>query len=197
VAGVTPEEIGTHKDSLARTLRRLRSERDLSQVELGRATGISSSFLSLVEQGRSDITIGRLLRIAAFYDVELMDLLGDDDAAADPVQVLRADPERMIHSDADGVDLFELAAGRRWSLVPALGVVEGGSEVAVEGVTEREAMLFVLDGSFEIEVGGNAPVHIKRGEGALYLTGGSFRCRNVGRATGRLLNVFIRHRPSP
>jgi hypothetical protein len=40
--------------------------------------GISSSFLSLLEQGRTDIAIGRLLHLAWFYDVELTDPLGDE-----------------------------------------------------------------------------------------------------------------------
>jgi DNA-binding Xre family transcriptional regulator len=68
---VAKEAIGGHRQSLALTLRRLRAERGLSQSDLARVTGISSSFLSLVEQGRSDITIGRLLRLAEFYDLEI------------------------------------------------------------------------------------------------------------------------------
>jgi transcriptional regulator with XRE-family HTH domain len=67
-----------HKQSIALTLRRLRTERKLTQSDVARETGISSSFLSLVEQGRSDITIGRLLRLAEFYEVELSDLLADE-----------------------------------------------------------------------------------------------------------------------
>lgn len=46
----------------------------LSQAELSCAVGISSSFLSLLEQGRTDIAIGRLLHLAGFYDVEFADL---------------------------------------------------------------------------------------------------------------------------
>ena len=46
----------------------------LSQAELSCAVDISSSFLSLLEPGRTDIAIGRLLHLAGFYDVELTDL---------------------------------------------------------------------------------------------------------------------------
>ncbi len=52
--------------------------------------GISSSFLSLIEQAQSDITIGRLARLAEFYDVELADLLSG----------LRARPPTMYGSSA-------------------------------------------------------------------------------------------------
>ena len=63
-----------HKTELAARLKQLRAEHGLSLSQLARATGISSSFLSLLEQAQSDITIGRLARLAEFYDVELADL---------------------------------------------------------------------------------------------------------------------------
>jgi predicted transcriptional regulator len=56
---------------LGRRLRAFRATRGLSLANLAKKTGISSSFLSLVEQGKSDITITRLLRLAKFYEVGL------------------------------------------------------------------------------------------------------------------------------
>jgi len=68
------------------------ADRQLSQAELSSAVAISSSFLSLLEQGLNDIAIGRLLHLAGLYDVELTDLLGDQPKhEATPVPVLRAD----------------------------------------------------------------------------------------------------------
>jgi transcriptional regulator with XRE-family HTH domain len=193
---VSREEIGAHKQSLAVTLQRLRTERGLSQSQLGRATGISSSFLSLIEQGRSDITIGRLLRLAEFYELELTDLLNDGrESDRHPVQVLRADPENMVHSDAEGVDLFDLTGGSRWALVPALGVHQPGSEVEINHLHEHETMLFVLDGTFELEVAGREPVRLRRGEGAIYRDIPSYRIRNVSKRVGRVLGMSPRHRP--
>ena len=193
---VAKEAIGAHKQSLAVTLRRLRTERGLSQSDLARATGISSSFLSLVEQGRSDITIGRLLRLAEFYDLEINDLLdGDADPERHPVQVLRADRENMIHSAAEGVDLFDLTSGSRWTLVPRLGVHQPGSKVEINHLHEHETMLFVLDGTFEIEVAGVEPVRLRRGEGAICRDVPAYSVKNVGKRTGRLLGINPRHRP--
>lgn len=193
---VAKEAIGGHRQSLALTLRRLRLERGLSQSDLARATGISSSFLSLVEQGRSDITIGRLLRLAEFYDLEINDLLdGGAVASRHPVQVLRADRENMIHSATEGVDLFDLASGSRWTLVPRLGVHQPGSKVEIRHLHEHETMLFVLDGTFEIEVAGVEPVRLRRGEGAICRDVPAYSVSNVGKRTGRLLGINPRHRP--
>src|SRR3954453_9815199 len=62
-----------NKIDLGTRLRALRTERGLSLSQLEAATKISSSFLSLVESGKSDITISRLVRLADFFDVELSD----------------------------------------------------------------------------------------------------------------------------
>lgn len=181
-----------HTDALASSLKRLRAEQGVSLAQVARATGISSSFLSLVEQAQSEITIGRLIRLAEYYDVELADLLaGSRSSPSANVRVLRADPNRMMHSDDEGVDVFDLAAGSRWSLVPLLGVYQPGGSVAVNDVTAREAMLFVLSGTFELQFVDAAPVRLRRGEGALYRSVAPYRVTNVGKAPGRLLALGL------
>ena len=57
-----------NQEELGGALRALRRERKLSLGDVSSATGISASFLSLVENGKSDITVGRLMRLAGFYD---------------------------------------------------------------------------------------------------------------------------------
>jgi transcriptional regulator with XRE-family HTH domain len=181
-----------HRDALATSLRRLRAERGLSLSQLARATGISSSFLSLVEQAQSDITIGRLIRLAEFYDVELADLLAGSRSSPNAnVRVLRADADSMIHSDDEGVDVFDLAAGSRWTLVPMLGIYQPGGSVEVNDVNAREAMLFVLSGTFELRFVGDPPVRLRRGEGAIYRSVAPYRVANVGRAAGRILALGL------
>jgi transcriptional regulator with XRE-family HTH domain len=180
---------------LGSKLRRLRLERGLSQEELGRATGISRSFLSLIEAGRSDITISRLLSIAEFYDMELTDVLGDRDVEQHPVRVLRADPERSVTAEANGVEIFDLAAGVRWVLRPVLTVVEPGGEVEISEFNVRETVIYVIEGTFEIRVGGHEPVRLERGDGALYRGGRDYRFRNVGSETARVFGAMVRQRP--
>src|SRR5262249_40404772 len=88
--------IGSRRDQMASTstaqlgeaLKLLRHQRGHSLIEVSRGTGISRSFLSLVESGRSDITIGRLLRLVTFYGAQISDLLPQDEAH-DPIVVKR------------------------------------------------------------------------------------------------------------
>src|SRR3954453_14516621 len=62
-------------EKLGRTLRELRNARGLRLSDLPRASGLSVSFLSQVEQGQSDIDGRRLIRIAHALQVQLTDLV--------------------------------------------------------------------------------------------------------------------------
>jgi transcriptional regulator with XRE-family HTH domain len=185
-----------NKQALAEALRTLRTQRRLTLNDVATATAISSSFLSLVEQGRSDITIGRLIRLAEFYDVEITELIdGYVETPPDPVTVLRPDPANMIHSDAEGIDIYGLAGHSRWTLVPVLAAHQPGSPgVEVNDVYEREAILFVLDGTFELTFEGREPIRLRKGEGAVYRSFAPYRVRNISKRTGRVFAVGLHPR---
>ena len=65
--GKEPREAGAGAavNGLGEKLRQLRLQRGESLTRVADATGMSSSFLSLVETGRSDLTVARLVRLAA------------------------------------------------------------------------------------------------------------------------------------
>jgi transcriptional regulator with XRE-family HTH domain len=181
-----------HRESLASHLLALRRKSGLSLADLGRETGISSSFLSLVEQGRSDITIGRLIRLADFYGVELADLVaGGHTEPATHVQLLKAGSGDNLHSEQEGVDLYDLSAGSRWALVPMLGVHQPGGTVAVDDPEEHETLLFVVEGTFELVFAGEPAVRLTRGEGAIYRSTGPYIFTNVGDVPGSVLAVHV------
>ncbi len=52
----------------------LRREKDLTQEELAYKTGISTSYLSAVERGITDITISTVKRLAKALDIEITEL---------------------------------------------------------------------------------------------------------------------------
>src|ERR1700748_412437 len=101
-----------NRTDLGTRLRALRTERGLSLSQLEGATSISSSFLSLVESGKSDITISRLLRLADFYDVELGDLVEGSRVGRRPIQVLREGQGSVLASRAEGVTVHFLGHSR-------------------------------------------------------------------------------------
>lgn len=185
-----------HTTELAARLKQLRGEHGLSLSQLARATGISSSFLSLIEQGQSDITIGRLVRLAEFYDLELADLLGGPPRApGDHVRILRPSPDHVLRSPSEGVDVYDLTCGARWTIVPTLTSFRPGGSIEIDDEHEHERMIYVLEGAFELVFPDEAATRLRSGEGATFHSVGRYRITNVGRGEGRILGVRVHVEP--
>jgi transcriptional regulator with XRE-family HTH domain len=186
-----------NRDDLGTRLRGLRTERGLSLSQLESATSISSSFLSLVESGKSDITISRLLRLADFFDVDLGDLVEGSRVDRSSLEVIRENDGSAVSSNAEGVTVRFLGHSR-WQLSPRVGEYEPGGTIDV-GEGERaareifhhhELFMFVLAGTFEITVHDEEPVQVSKGDSVL-IRDGADRVVNVGRGLGRLLVVGV------
>lgn len=57
-------------------IRRLRRQRGLSLEDLAQTSGVSASFLSAVERNASDISVGRLAKVARAFGLDAPTLLG-------------------------------------------------------------------------------------------------------------------------
>jgi transcriptional regulator with XRE-family HTH domain len=182
---------------LGTRLRSLRTERGLSLSQLEAATSISSSFLSLVESGKSDITISRLVRLADFFDVELNDLVEGSRVDRRPLEVIRDGDGSVLASRAEGVTARFLGH-QRWQLSPRVSEFEPGGifdvaegeQAAREMFHHRELFMYVVAGTFEIAVHGADPVEVTRGD-AVLVRDGADRVANIGRRPGRLLVVGV------
>src|SRR6195952_1113697 len=182
---------------LGTRLRSLRAERGLSLSQLEAATAISSSFLSLVESGKSDITISRLVRLADFFDVDLGELVEGSRTDRSPLEVIRDGDGSVLASRAEGVTARFLGH-QRWQLSPRISEFEPGGvfdvgegeQAAREMFHHRELFLFVITGTFEITVHGADPVEVTHGD-AVLVRDGADRVVTAGRRPGRLLVVGV------
>jgi transcriptional regulator with XRE-family HTH domain len=186
-----------NRTDLGTRLRALRTERGLSLSQLETATSISSSFLSLVESGKSDITISRLLRLADFYDVELGDLVEGSRVGRRTIEVVRDGEGSVLNSRGEGV-VAHFLGHSRWQLQPRVSEYEPGGTVDVgegegagrEMFHHHELFIYVFAGTFEITARGEDPVKVKSGDSVL-IRDGADRVVNVGRGKGRLLIVGV------
>jgi quercetin dioxygenase-like cupin family protein/DNA-binding Xre family transcriptional regulator len=153
--------------SLADGLRALRRSRGLSLAEVGDATGISPSFLSLVEKGKSDITLGRLVRLVEFYGVTINDLLPGPPEAAFP-DVVRLSERRVVQSPAEGIDVYLLSGDTRRTMMPHLLEFKPGARLAERGHHEGEEWVHVLEGTLSLELQGCEPELLKAGDSGYY-----------------------------
>lgn len=147
-------------------LRALRQARDLSLSEVAQGTSISASFLSMVENGRSDITIGRLIRLMQFYGVSLADLLPHAQGS-DP-DVVHEHERRRLHSPTEGMDIFMLAPETERGMMPMLLAFKPGAGRKDYGRHAGQEFLFVLEGELILELEGSEPRRLKAGDAACY-----------------------------
>jgi|GEM_PF-2862009 len=186
-----------NKLDLGTRLRALRSARGLSLSQVEAATRISSSFLSLVESGKSDITISRLVRLADFFEVDLSDLVEGGRVERRPLEVIRDGEGSVLASAAEGIST-RLLGHQRWQLSPRVsdyeagGTVElaGGELAAREVLSHRELFVYIVSGVFEITVHDEEPVTVSRGD-AVLIRDGADRVVNTGRRPGRLVIVGV------
>jgi transcriptional regulator with XRE-family HTH domain len=133
-------------------LRELRKERGLSLAEVAEATGISTSFLSLVETGRSDITLRRLMALVQFYETSVEELLPEP-APRDSSRV-RAEDRRHVASPDEGMDVYLLSPDTKRTMMPLLVNFAPGAGQIELAEHEGEEFLHVIEGALEVVVDG-------------------------------------------
>ena len=158
-------------------LRSLRAARRLSLGDVARETGISASFLSLVENGRSDITIGRLTRLVDYYGITITDLLPSP-TTRDP-DVVRADETRQLHSPEEGTTIYLLSSGTDRTMLPMLVELAPGASLAESGHHAGEEFIHVLSGRLLLEIDASEPHELAAGDSAYYKSDRPHMFRNA------------------
>lgn len=135
----TPDKARSDSDveipNVGEIVQRLRVSRGMSLQDTADATGLSPSFLSALERGKSDIALKRLARLAHAFGHDVGSLLGYTARRAKPVflgdsQRMRIDRGRGIDYEVirlPGID-FELVAA---TFAPGASF---GDELSHEGV---------------------------------------------------------------
>jgi transcriptional regulator with XRE-family HTH domain len=158
----------TDTATLGARLRATREARRLSLADVADGTGISASFLSLVENDRSDITIGRLVRLIEYYGISITDLLPGP-ASRDYPDVVPPERRTLLHSPAEGIDVYLLTSEtRRRQMMPMLLEIEPAARLAEFGRHEGEEWVHVLDGRLRLELEGAEPRILEAGDSAYY-----------------------------
>jgi transcriptional regulator with XRE-family HTH domain len=166
-------------------LRVLRGFRRLTLRAVADRSGLSESFISQVERGRSNASIGSLKRIADALGVSMADLFGPDDTPR---------PEVLRQADRPALSFGVL--GRKFLLTPRplkhLEVFAG--ELEVGGSTgeqpyahgDSEELFVVLSGSVQLELGGEV-YELRRGDSVDYRSSTPHRVANTGDTTAEVL----------
>jgi transcriptional regulator with XRE-family HTH domain len=171
-------------------LRELRVERGLSLSAVAAATGLSASSLSMTENGKSDITFGRLQQLIDFYGVTLSELIPEP-AVAEPV-VVRASERRALSSPSEGIEIDLLTHADRHALQPVCVTYQPGAEL-IDYRTKRTDELFwlVLEGEIELTLEDRGPILLSAGDSVLIEQTGRLGLRNPGSVPAKFVAVGL------
>jgi len=176
-------------------LRAARVQHGLTLNAVAERTGISTSFLSLVENGRSDITLGRLQRLLDCYAITYSDLLPEDEP--DDARLVRADERRHLPSPAEGIEVAVLTHGSGHEMVAIEAAYAVGAELEDYSAGDGEAFVLVLEGELEVTFGDGPPLVVAAGDALYYRTSTLLGIRNASGAPARVVAVgnHVSHLP--
>lgn len=174
--------------SVGGQLRLLRRARRQTLRDIAERAGVSESFLSQLERGRTGASIASLQSISRALGVEVSDLFAGG-AEARP-SVLRGEDRAYVRWGT---------LGRKALLTPkpfeALEVVaarfEPGGSTGAEQYAhgDSEELLLVVEGTVEFSLGPDT-MHLRTGDCARYRSSTPHRLTNVGDETAEVLYVI-------
>ena len=146
-------------------LREARLRRGLSQADLARASGISESFIRLLERGRSDLSLKRLLSLCSAIGIAPADILRD--AYSSVIYPARVADRIEVPRRETGNRLYLLFPAGESAFEPAIFELEPGVAMQQSMLHRGREFVFVLEGHVRLEVG-SAICDIDAGDAADY-----------------------------
>jgi len=171
---------------MGRKLQELRIRKKQSLRALSRSTGIATSFLSAVEQGKTNVSVAKLKAILDALGMGLSEFFYQ--SVQPPKIVYRKDELVEISSRGSGISYREVAAGRQGRLLQFIVErYEPGAETGPELLQyDAEEAGVVLKGKLELTVESEVFV-LGPGDAYYFDNNRPHRFRNVG--SGELLAV--------
>jgi quercetin dioxygenase-like cupin family protein len=173
--------------TLARRLQAVRQDRGLSLAQVAAETGISRSFLALLEKGQTDISLGRLLPLLQFYKLSMADVLDWEDSERDGV--VRAGEAPFLFSIAYGMDAYLAAPDRTRPFLPVVVVCQPGATMSQYSAHDGEEFIFVIEGSVRVSYRDAEPVVLHAGDSVFFTSRRAHLIAADGNSTARALVI--------
>jgi transcriptional regulator with XRE-family HTH domain len=169
-------------------LRLLRQSRRATLRTIAARSGLSESFLSQVERGRSSASIASLRRIADALGVSIADLFGPDSVQGP--RVLRRDERPALSFGILGRKLL-LTPHPLHHLEVFAGELEVGGSTGEQPYAhgDSEELFVVLSGTVQLELGGEV-FELEHGDSIDYRSSTPHRISNVGQELAEVMWII-------
>ena len=142
----------TETETLGERIRQFRRQGGLSLKQMAEATHISLGFLSMLENNKHDIAIGKLLRIADFLSVDIRALMPALDLP-DVIHIPANAPRKRVRVADGTVELSILTDGETTSMLPIVAALQAGATLGEPSSHHGQEFMLVLDGEVTVRVG--------------------------------------------
>jgi transcriptional regulator with XRE-family HTH domain len=147
-------------------LRDLRRERGVSLKEVAAGSGMSASFLSLVETGKSDISLARLLGVLRFYGIGLTELLPE--AEPPNAKVVHPETRPQVNFPGEGLDVYLLTPDTKRTFAPMIAVIKPYGKPAEFSQHPGQEFFLVLEGEVRFTLHQSEPFTMREGDSIYY-----------------------------
>ncbi len=175
-------------DHLGHRLRAVRLARNYTLADVAKLTGLSKSFISMLENGKTNISAKRLQRLAGIYDLTVDDFLPSERSRS-LIQIVRHDDRARLNGFAEGVDAMLLVRDMHRRIQPVWLRLEVGTHHANDRGHAGEEFVMVLHGRIGLSVDGGAFERLGEGDAAFYPSALSHVYRNDGDDVAELLTI--------
>lgn len=168
--------------------KRIRKQKRISLQELSGRTGISVAYLSKYENGRANITIVTLKKIADALGVTIADLLTEDENFSF-LTVRASERYKLVHHDGSNGPAYEefITKGKSYNMTVVVMTLPEGDLTAEEAsLTYSEDCIFVLQGKLGV-MHGDKEVVLSEGDSVYYDARAVHNWKNVGEGAVKFL----------
>lgn len=177
----------TSQSILGERLRVLRRARGASLAAVADATGMSVSFLSLLESGKTDVTIGRLMRLVRYYGVPVTDLIPEEAAGR---TVVRA-AEYLEGGQRNGAVVLTVLPPETRGLGAEIMVLQPDAELVASAGREGEAFLYLLEGELDLCFEDDSSLSLATGDSIFFQAAEPRIYRNRSQRVARAVVVQV------
>lgn len=154
-------------------LKQVRLDRGLTISDVAEGSGLSAGFISLVENGKSDITIGRLNKVLGFYSIRVTDFLepasGLPERGEESLITGEFSAERTFVSAVEGVTYTHLPRLQDGRFIPIEVTLEPQAKISDHSSHAGDEFIYVMQGRFHLTVG-SREITMKPGQ-SIYFDG--------------------------
>ena len=175
------------KKLLSQKWKEYRIQRGYLLDDVANEVGISSSYLSKIENGQANVSYDVLQRMAAFYGENMLYFINTEEE--DDCYLVRQNEGKAFSIGIEGVAIEPLIALKKHTLSAMLYTVEPGAGRDTNEGHSGEEFVHVLAGRVKMEVNGQECV-MRSGDSITFPSSAPHGWRNCGKSVAKILWVY-------